>query len=73
MYGSFYYDSEHMTPYWHCLDQVLVRKSLANTINHVEYLKKINKKDLLKNTIPNEKISDHLPLFVNIQEVGNGV
>lgn len=73
MYGSFYYEKDSCTPYWHCLDQVLVRKSLANSLNHIEYLKKINKKDLLKNTIPNGKISDHLPLWVNLQEVGNGI
>ena len=62
-----------MTPYWNCLDQVLVRKGLANRVNHVEYLKTINTKKLLKNTVPDEKISDHLPLLVNLQEVGNGV
>ena len=73
MYGSFYHEKESKTPYWHCLDQVLVRKSLANTVNHVEYVKKIGTKDLLINTIPNEKISDHLPLLVNLQEVENGV
>ena len=73
MYGSFYHEKESKTPYWHCLDQVLVRKSLANTINHVEYVKKIGTKDLLINAIPNEKISDHLPLLVNLQEVENGV
>lgn len=69
MYGSFYHEKEYMTSYWHCLDQVLVRKCLANSINYVEYLKKINTKDLLENTIPNGKISDHLPLLVNLQEV----
>lgn len=73
MYGSFYYEKGHMTPYWHCLDQVLVRKSLVNSVNHMEYLKRINTKDLLVNAIPNRKISDHLPLLVNLQEVGNGV
>ena len=72
MYGSFYHEKESKTPYWHCLDQVLVRKSLANTVNHVEYVKKIGTKDLLINAIPNEKISDHLPLLVNLQEVENG-
>lgn len=73
MYGSFYYEKEYMTPYWYCLDQVLVRKVLANNINHVEYLKRINTMDLLENAIPNSAISDHLPLLVNLQEVGNGV
>ena len=73
MYGSFYYEKGHMTPYWHCLDQVLVRKGLVNNVSYMEYLKNINKKDLLQNEKPNEEISDHLPLLVNLQEVGNGV
>lgn len=73
MYGSFYHEKEYMTPYWHCLDQVLVRKELANNVEYIKYLKSINTKDLLKNTIPNVKISDHLPLLINLQEVGNGV
>ena len=42
MYGSFYYEQNHMTPYWHCLDQVLVRKNLVNNVTNIEYLKKIN-------------------------------
>ena len=72
-YGSFYYSSGHMTPYWNCLDQVLVRKSLVNNIDHVEYLKEVNTENLLKNAIPNAEISDHLPLVFSVQEVGNGV
>lgn len=71
MYGSFYYDRDSITSYWHCLDQVLVRKELADDIVHVEYLKKAGKKELLKNAIPNKQISDHLPLLVNLQEVEN--
>lgn len=73
MYGSFYYDRDSMTPYWYCLDQVLVRKGLANSIERVEYLKKIETEDLLKNGIPNKSISDHLPLLVNLSEVKNEV
>lgn len=73
MYGSFYYEQGHATPFWYCLDQVITRESLAKSINHVEYLKKINTKELLKNTTPNKKISDHLPLLVNLQEVENGI
>lgn len=71
MYGSFYYE-KHTTPYWYCLDQVLVRKKLANSIKHVEYLKRIDAMDLLKNAIPDNKISDHLPLLVKLLEVENG-
>ena len=69
MYGSFYHEKEYKTSYWYCLDQVLVRRSLADKVEHIEYLKKINAKDLIENTIPNRKISDHLPLLVNLQEV----
>jgi len=73
MYGSFYHEKEYLTSYWYCLDQVLVRKGLINNINQMKYLKRINTKNLLENTIPNGKISDHLPLLVKILEVGNGV
>lgn len=73
MYGSFYHEKEYLTSYWYCLDQVLVRKGLINNINQMKYLKRINTKNLLENTIPNGKISDHLPLLVNVLEVGNGV
>lgn len=73
MYGSFYHAKDYRTPYWHCLDQVLIRRDLVNSVKHVEYLKRISTKDLLENAIPNGKISDHLPLLVNLLEVGNGV
>ena len=73
MYGSYYYDQDFMTPYWYCLDQVLVRKGLVNNIVHIEYLKKIETEDLLKKGIPNKGISDHLPLLVNLSEVKDEV
>jgi len=73
MYGSFYHDQEHMTSYWYCLDQVLVRKSLINNVINIKYLKKINSQKLLGRIRPNKSISDHLPLVVCLQEVGNGV
>lgn len=73
MYGSFYYDQDYKTPYWHCFDQILVRKSLVNSVASVKYLKKINSIDLLGNIAPIQEISDHLPLLVCLQEVGNGI
>lgn len=73
MYGSFYYDQDYNTSYWHCLDQVLVRKDLVDSVRHLEYIKRIDTNNLLKNSIPNSKISDHLPLLVKLEEVGNGV
>jgi len=76
MYGSHYYDgnTKHWTPYWHCLDQVLVRKNLVDLIREVKYLKRIGEKSLLNGSEkPNGEISDHLPLLVTLLEVENGV
>ena len=76
MYGSHYYDgnTKHWTPYWHCLDQVLVRKNLVDLIQEVKYLKRIGEESLLnKSKKPNKKISDHLPLLVTLLEVKDGV
>lgn len=73
MYGSFYYEQDYMTPYWHCLDQILVRKSLVNSVVGVKYLNKINTIDLLGDVSPVQEISDHLPLMVCLKEVGNGI
>lgn len=70
MYGSFYFDSKFKTSYWWCLDQVLVRKGLVNNVINMQYLKNVGSRDLLKKTkIPNDKISDHLPLLVKLKEV----
>ncbi|MCH5171574.1 MAG: hypothetical protein J1F31_01905 [Erysipelotrichales bacterium] len=65
-YGSFYYSSGNYCLYWYCFDQILVRKNLANQIHTFKYLKKIKQQDLIKKKKPNKKISDHLPLLVNI-------
>lgn len=65
-YGSFYFTSGSSTPVWHCLDQVLVSKELCDSIISMNYLKVINKKSLIKNTKPDETISDHLPLLVTL-------
>ena len=42
MYGSHYFDGSDNQPtsYWHCLDQVLLRKSLIGFLEEVSYLKK---------------------------------
>lgn len=74
-YGSFYYENNFMTPYWYCLDQVLVRRSLVNHLQHVKYLKSIDESSLVSGSkkTPEVTISDHLPLLVNLMEVGDGV
>ena len=65
-YGSFYYSNGSSTPVWHCLDQVLVGKALIDGIKNLQYLKSIGKVSLLKKIVPDKKISDHLPLFVQL-------
>ncbi len=65
-YGSFYYTGGSKDIVWHCLDQIIVRKSLIDSIRSMKYLKKINKTDLISNTSPKKAISDHLPLLVEI-------
>ena len=65
-YGTFYYSSGIGPLYWNCYDQILVRKALMNNIEEIKFLKKIKGEKLLNKTKPNDKISDHLPLFVKI-------
>lgn len=68
-YGSLYYGSGINTLYWHCFDQVIVRKPLVNLIFEIRYFKTINNKSLLSRFQPNKKISDHLPLFVQFERM----
>lgn len=65
-YGSFYYSSGINPLYWYCFDQILVRKSLVDKLKAVKYIKKINDIDLVNEVAPKKDISDHLPLFVNV-------
>lgn len=68
MYGSYYDTSDSSTSYWYCLDQILVRKKLVNSIRDVTYLKKINSEQLMGEVGPRNSISDHLPLVVRLEE-----
>ena len=67
-YGSLYYSSGSAPLYWNSFDQVLVRKELANSLISLEYIRFISGKKLLKDVKPNDSISDHLPLLVNISK-----
>ena len=67
-YGSIYYSSSIKTLYWNSFDQILVRKGLVNNISSLQYLRTIKKKSLLKKVMPNDAISDHLPLLVDFRE-----
>lgn len=68
MYGSYYYSRGANTPYWFCLDQVLLGKSLIDSVTNVKYLKKIGTQDLINKVQLKKSISDHLPLLVVIDE-----
>ena len=65
-YGSFYYHDENLPLYWHCLDQIIVRKSLSDSFQKLEYCRSIGDIPLIKTIKPDENYSDHLPLFVEI-------
>ena len=65
-YGTFYYSSGIGPLYWYCYDQVLVRKSLMNKLQKIQFLKNIKGTKLIKQMRPNKSISDHLPLLVEI-------
>lgn len=66
-YGSFYYSQGSKTPVWHCLDHVLLGKSLIDAVYSLRYIKKIGKISLLKQVKPDPSISDHLPLFAQLK------
>ena len=65
-YGSFYYGSGSNCLYWYCFDQILVRNNLVDQIMDFKYLKQIKHTRLIKGMKPDCKISDHLPLMVEI-------
>lgn len=65
-YGSFYYSGDCSNPIWNCYDQALVSPELMDSINSYSYLKRIGDRDLIAKVRPNSKISDHLPLLVDI-------
>lgn len=67
-YGSLYYSSGSAPLYWNSFDQVLVRKELVDTISSLEYIREINGRRLIKDVKPNDLISDHLPLLINISK-----
>lgn len=69
-YGSYYNTQESSTPTWHCLDQILVSKALADTIKSLEYLRSIGNSSLIAQQKPKREISDHLPLFIQIEVMG---
>lgn len=69
-YGSYYHSGDPCTPVWHCLDHVLVRRALADSIRDLQYLRRIGDTDLIKEVRPDPEISDHLPLFVDIDLTG---
>ena len=66
-YGTYYYATGIDALNWNCYDQVLVRKELIDDLSDVRFCKSIDKCDLItKNGMPNKKISDHLPLIVEV-------
>ena len=67
VYGSLYYSGNINSLYWYCYDQIIIRKPLISALNSVEYVKKIKGRKLIKETLPDKSISDHLPLVVELK------
>ena len=68
MHGSFYHIDDSYTPFWHCIDQILLRKELVQYFEELKYIMKIGDTDLIKTKRPDGSISDHLPLLAAIKE-----
>ena len=67
-YGSHYYSSDDGTsPVWNCYDQALVSRTLMDGVRSYSYLRRIGETDLIARRRPKRKISDHLPLLVDIE------
>ena len=65
-YGSFYYSSDDVGPMWNCFDQALVSPSLMDAVRGYSYLKKIGDTELIARIAPKKRISDHLPLLLDV-------
>ena len=67
-YGSHYYSSgDGTSPVWNCYDQALVSRTLMDGVRSYSYLRRIGETDLIARRRPKRKISDHLPLLVDIE------
>lgn len=66
-YGSYYMVGGNPPIYWHCLDQVVVSRSLVDRVTNMVYLREIEGASLMNEVTPNRAISDHLPLLVTIE------
>lgn len=66
IYGSYFYHGQGNNIFWHFFDQCIYRKSMIPYVNEIKILKDINGESLIKNNIPDTKISDHLPLLLTI-------
>lgn len=68
MYGSFRYMADINDVIWYCYDQIIVRKPLAERIENVMYMKKIDNTELISSKgVIKDSISDHLPLIVEVK------
>ncbi len=68
-YGTYYYPNGIDALNWNCYDQVLIRKELIDKLSNVRFCKSIGKSNLItKKGIPNKRISDHLPLIIEVNE-----
>lgn len=67
--GTYYHSIGNISPYWHMLDQVLLRPSLLPFYKHqnLKILTEIGTTSLVGATGPDKKISDHLPVVMKLE------
>lgn len=65
-YGSFRFGNDP-GPIWHCLDQLLMRKSAMPDFYQFKYIKKIGNITLIKRKNPDKTYSDHLPFIATFK------
>jgi hypothetical protein len=67
--GTFYRrKSAHLEYYWHTYDQVLIRPELLSCFDpaHFEVLDRAGELQLLRDGVPDGRLSDHLPVLVGL-------
>jgi len=70
--GSYYYTSGGAyTLHWHVFDQVLLRPQLIPFLNRAELIGSFKDVNLIRNNKPNKEVSDHLPLFMKLNNKEN--
>lgn len=67
--GTFYYPGGQLSRFWHTFDQALLRPALLDyySASGLKVITKVGSLDLLKSGRIDRRVSDHLPLTIELQ------